>query len=86
MRLHEADRWVLRAANTGISAIIDPRGRINGKTNIFEEAVLKGTFSMRDGQTPYVKYGDYFVLLSTLFLATACGVMGLKLQNQRKRT
>ncbi len=80
-RAIEADRWVLRAANTGISAIIDPRGRITGKTAIFKEAVLKGTFSKRDGQTPYVRYGDYFVLLSVLFLAMACGVGRARTRN-----
>jgi apolipoprotein N-acyltransferase len=65
----ETDRFVLRAANTGISAIIDPHGRILAKTGIFKEAVLKGVFSLRDGQTIYVRYGDYFVLLAFLFLA-----------------
>ncbi len=68
-RAVETDRFVLRAANTGISAIIDPRGRILAKTGIFKEAVLKGVFSLREGQTIYVRYGDYFVLLAFLFLA-----------------
>ena len=39
------------------------------KTGIFKEAVLKGVFSLREGQTIYVRYGDYFVLLAFLFLA-----------------
>jgi len=62
-RAIETDRFVLRAANTGVSAIIDPRGRIIARTNIFERTVLKGTFAMRDGQTFYVRHGDYFVVL-----------------------
>jgi len=61
-RAVETDRYVLRAANTGVSAVIDPRGRITTRTPTFEEAVLKGTFSMRDDQTFYVRYGDYFLL------------------------
>ena len=61
-RAVETDRFVLRAANTGVSAVINPRGRITTRTLIFEEAILKGTFSMRDGQTFYVRYGDYFLL------------------------
>jgi apolipoprotein N-acyltransferase len=84
-RAIEADRWILRAANTGISAVIDPRGRINGKTALFEEAVLSGNFSFREGWTPYVRYGDYFILLSAIFLAAACGIRGVKLQIQRKK-
>ena len=68
-RAAETDRYVLRAANTGISAIIDPKGRITARTPLFSEEVLKGTFSLKQGLTPYVKYGDYFVLLALLLLA-----------------
>jgi len=67
-RAVETDRFVLRAANTGISAIIDPRGRITDRTPIFEERVLKGKFALRDSITFYVRYGDYFILISFLFL------------------
>jgi len=68
-RAIESDRYVLRAANTGISAFIDPRGRIRGKTPIFEPAVITGGFTLRNTITPYMRYGDYFVLLSAIFLA-----------------
>ena len=67
-RAVETDRYVLRAANTGISAIIDPRGRTVAKTGLFEERVLNGSFSLRDGQTIYVRYGDYFILAAFIFL------------------
>jgi apolipoprotein N-acyltransferase len=70
-RAVETDRYVLRAANTGISAIIDPRGRTCAKTGIFKEDVLNGSFGLRRGETPYVRYGDWFVLLCFLFLAAA---------------
>lgn len=70
-RAVETDRYVLRAANTGISAIIDPRGRITSRTPIFEELVLKGTFALRDGITFYVRYGDYFIFILFIFLAAA---------------
>jgi apolipoprotein N-acyltransferase len=67
-RAIETDRFVLRAANTGVSAIIDPRGRTLAKTGIFQKAVLNGSFSSRNTKTTYVTYGDYFVLLSLLAL------------------
>jgi apolipoprotein N-acyltransferase len=67
-RAIETDRFVLRAANTGISAIIDPRGRTVARTGVFEETVLNGAFSPRQGKTIYVRYGDYFVALVFLFL------------------
>ena len=70
-RAIETDRYVLRAANTGISAVIDPRGRTCARTGIFKEDVLNGFFSLRKGETPYVRWGDWFVLFCILFLAAA---------------
>ena len=67
-RAIETDRYVLRAANTGISAVIDPRGRTCAKTGLFKEDVLSGTFGIRKGETLYVRYGDWFVLFCFLFL------------------
>jgi len=77
-RAVETDRYVLRAANTGISAIIDPRGRITARTPIFEEQVLKGNFALRNNLTLYVRYGDYFILLSFLFLIIVSAVQLLR--------
>lgn len=71
-RAIEADRYVLRAANTGISTIIDPRGRIRQQTGLFEEDIISGTFSLKNDKTPYVIYGDYFILLSFVCLLLAC--------------
>jgi len=70
-RAIETDRYVLRAANTGISAIIDPQGRIETKTPIFTEAVLKGSFAMRNTKTFYVRFGDYFIVIVFFVLAVA---------------
>lgn len=77
-RAVETDRYVLRAANTGISAIIDPRGRIKERTPIFEERVLKGSFSLRDNVTFYVNHGDYFILISFLSLLAIITVQFLR--------
>ena len=70
-RAVETDRYLLRAANTGISAIIDPKGRVVAKTPIFTEEILKGSFAMKDTKTLYVRHGDYFILLAFLALAVA---------------
>lgn len=77
-RAVETDRYVLRAANTGISAIVDPRGRITARTPIFVAQVLKGHFSLRDTLTFYVRHGDYFILLALLFLVTTILVQSLR--------
>lgn len=50
---------LVRAANTGVSAIIDSRGRIKGQTNIFEEAVLTGEVRPGSGSF-YTRHGDLF--------------------------
>ena len=59
LRAIEARRSIVRSANTGISAIIDPRGEIVKQTKWWEPAVLKGTVSLNHELTFYVKYGDY---------------------------
>jgi apolipoprotein N-acyltransferase len=70
-RAIETDRYLLRAANTGISAIIDPQGRVDAKTPIFTEEVLKGSFATKDTKTFYVRYGDYLIILAFLTLVVA---------------
>ncbi|MGD9577410.1 MAG: apolipoprotein N-acyltransferase, partial [Syntrophorhabdus sp.] len=58
--------------------IIDPRGRIKERTPIFEERVLKGSFSLRDNVTFYVNHGDYFILISFLSLLAIITVQFLR--------
>ena len=82
-RAIEADRYVLRAANTGISTIIDPRGRIKEQTDLFVESAFAGAFSLKTEKTPYVTYGDYFILFSFLCLLTACASKMLRYKGQK---
>jgi apolipoprotein N-acyltransferase len=86
-RAVETDRYVLRAANTGISAIIDPRGRTAAETGLFETAVIRGAFGLRDGWTVYVRYGDWFVLAAFIVLAApvAVRIIGAGHRRQRRR-
>jgi apolipoprotein N-acyltransferase len=83
-RAVETDRYVLRAANTGLSAIIDPRGRTTAETGLFETAVLRGAFGLRDGQTIYVRYGDWFLLLALVTLAVPVGVRICAVRQRRR--
>jgi apolipoprotein N-acyltransferase len=59
---------LVRAANTGISAIIDPTGRIISQTRIFERTILKGRAIMVDEKTFYAAYGNLFVYLCVVAL------------------
>lgn len=69
MRAIEAGRPLLRAANDGISAIIDADGRVEKTLPRFQPAVLSGTVQPRSGLTPYARVGNWpivclcFVLL-----------------------
>ncbi len=60
VRAAENRRFMLRAANTGISALIDPYGRILARTGIEERAVLAGTLRARSDRPVYARCGDLF--------------------------
>ncbi|HEV8702495.1 MAG TPA: apolipoprotein N-acyltransferase [Candidatus Polarisedimenticolia bacterium] len=60
VRAAENRRYMVRAANTGISALIDPFGRILARTGIEESAVLGGTIRARHDRTVYARCGDLF--------------------------
>ncbi len=67
-RAIENRRYFLRAANTGISAVIDPSGRIQGATAILSQAVCEGDFGFVSEQTFYTRYGDAFILLCAIIV------------------
>jgi apolipoprotein N-acyltransferase len=57
-RAVETRKWFLRSANTGISAIITPAGRLEASTGLLREAAATGGFSFLAGETFYVRHGD----------------------------
>jgi apolipoprotein N-acyltransferase len=59
-RAVENGRYLVRAANTGISAVVDPRGRIVERTALFEPAVLVRDVPFVAGTTFYARHGDLF--------------------------
>ncbi len=54
---------VVRAANTGISSLIDSTGRIADTTSLFQEAVLVGDIRLTNRVTFHTLHGDIFVHL-----------------------
>jgi len=69
-RAIEHRRYVVRSTNTGISAIIDPLGRIVGQTPTFEEAkLLAEVKALRSGPTVYGMWGDWIGWLSLIGMA-----------------
>ncbi len=67
-RAIESRLYLVRAANTGISAIIDPTGKIISQTEIFKRTALKGEVKLIDEKTFYAAYGDIFVSLCGISL------------------
>lgn len=63
MRAVENRRYLLRAANSGISAVIDPLGRILSTTGLHRRTVLDGDFRFRQTPTFYSRNGDLFAWL-----------------------
>lgn len=86
LRAIENRRYVVRAASTGISAIIDPYGRVMSQAGLFTQRVLFGTIKPLKGVTLYTRSGDYFAYLSALvcliFLARGLFV-GQELKHNR---
>jgi len=66
MRAVETGRPMLRATNTGVTAIIDARGDVVSRLPMFTEGVLSGKVQGRTGATPYVLMGNYLPVLVAL--------------------
>lgn len=70
VRAVETGRYLVRAANTGISGIVDPYGRIVVQSPLFETGTWAGDVRWLDGTTPYVRIGDAVAWASMLVLVT----------------
>ncbi len=69
MRARETGRYLLRATNTGVSAVIDERGRVRARSPQFEPHALVAEVVPYQGLTPYAAVGNYGVLcLIAVFL------------------
>jgi apolipoprotein N-acyltransferase len=64
LRAIETRRQVVRAANTGVSCIVDIRGKRIAETGWWSQAILKGEIHPEKKITIYVKYGDLLMRIS----------------------
>jgi apolipoprotein N-acyltransferase len=74
LRSAENRVWTARAANTGVSALIDARGRVRAQTRIFERDLLVADLPLRPppaGGSFYTRHGDVFALGCWLGLVAA---------------
>ncbi|HUR79909.1 MAG TPA: apolipoprotein N-acyltransferase [Thermoanaerobaculia bacterium] len=78
LRAVEDDRYLLRAATTGISAFIDPTGQVQSWIEMNRDGIIYAKFEPRTSETLYVRFGDWFawlaVIVSALRLGTTRGL------------
>lgn len=71
MRAVENRRWVIRATNDGITATIDPAGRMTERLEAYRATAARAHYSYENSLTPYTRFGDWF--------AWMCLALGLAL-------
>jgi apolipoprotein N-acyltransferase len=85
LRSVENRLYLVRAANTGISAIVDPAGSILSQTELFERTTLNGEVKFIDVHTLYEAYGDTLLFVSIFMLILFESIKKLR-GNQHGRT
>jgi len=79
MRVLETQHPMLRATNTGATAIIDAHGQVTAELPALTAGALNGQVQGYDGMTPYIRYGN----LPALLIALALGVVALWMRRAR---
>ncbi|MCG7601835.1 apolipoprotein N-acyltransferase [Halomonas sp. McH1-25] len=77
LRALENGRYVMRATNNGVTAIIDPQGRVIERAAQFKVATLRGEIRAMHGLTPFTRTGSW----PTWLLATVLIIPGIRKQD-----
>jgi apolipoprotein N-acyltransferase len=86
VRSIETRRQVVRTANTGVSCIIDIKGKVIEKTEWWTQTVLVGEIYPETIETIYVKYGDYLMRIAstTAVFIILIVFIAIPVKNKRK--
>jgi apolipoprotein N-acyltransferase len=82
MRAIENNRWLLSATNTGLTAAIDPAGRVVAQVPRKERSVLVAPYALVSSTTFYTRHGDWFAYLCAIISVGALGARFLKIGSQ----
>jgi len=75
MRVKETARPLLRATNTGITAFVDHKGRVTHQAPSFSVQVLRGQIQPMQGETLYVRFGNWPILALVWLLLLTGGLI-----------
>ena len=86
MRAIENRRWILRATNTGVTAVIDPEGRVRQSIPRQLPGALPAQFAFRGDITFYTAHGDLFAwLCAILAIGIAFGALRVSLRSSIRK-
>jgi apolipoprotein N-acyltransferase len=71
MRAAETGRPIIQAGISGITGLVDARGRVLERTRLFDPTVLTGEVTTTTGRTPYVRWGQWILPVSVATLLAA---------------
>ncbi|MEW6077090.1 MAG: apolipoprotein N-acyltransferase [Thermodesulfobacteriota bacterium] len=77
-RAVETGRWLLRASNSGISAVIAPDGSLMASSDLFRAQRISGSFSRLTGTTVYTRWGDWLFFFLLVVLAASLLRAGIR--------
>lgn len=82
MRTVETGLPLVRCANNGVSAVVDPYGQVLARTGFFDQEVLISHVPRPAAATPYRRSGDWFVAIAAAITLVGLGV---RLARDRRR-
>jgi len=78
LRAVETGRWVVRAANTGISSIITPWGERYRISDLGERGAFYSEVSLRSGHTPFTRIGTRGIIILMILLSFGGALLAIK--------
>jgi apolipoprotein N-acyltransferase len=72
MRAIETKRYLLRAGNDGVTAVVDPHGKTLERLERHISSSLVGKYALMSGQTLYVRWGDWIIWVALVYAVIVC--------------